>query len=131
MFTLNAKFTLESLKLTSISSKIDKLFLIYPSFYTILSGGIIAAAINLITGLVFTKDILSTGIIFGIFVLLFSSMLFIYISLNLESLRFKAEDPEDLLRMISHRRMRLWPSLIVGFECIIVGIFMIFAKIGG
>ena len=116
--------------MTSISSKIDKLFLIYPSFYTIISGGIIAAAINLITGLVFTRDILSTCMIFGIFVLFISSILFIYISLTLESLRFKAEDPKDLLRVISHRRMPLWGSFIVGFECIIVGICLIFAAIG-
>jgi len=36
-------------------NKIDRLFLLSPSFYTILSGALIGAAINLLTGLIFTK----------------------------------------------------------------------------
>jgi len=44
-------------------NKMDRLFLLSPSFYTILSGALIGASINLLTGLIFTKEALSIYVI--------------------------------------------------------------------
>ena len=109
-------------------NKIDQLFLLSPSFYTILSGALIAAAINLLTGFIFTKEMLSAGVIVSILFLLASSGLFIHISLIIEHLHSKAKDIDYLLDMIRDRRRKLWTSAFVGFACVIISIiFLIFA----
>ena len=86
-------------------NKMDRLFLLSPSFYTILSGALIGASINLLTGLIFTKEALSIYVILVIILLLCSSGLLVYIGLILEDLHNKAGgDADSLLRMVLHRR---------------------------
>ena len=112
--------------------KIDQLFLLSPSFYTILSGALIGAAINLLTGLIFTKRMLSVSMILSILLLFVSSGLFVHISLIIEPLHSKAKDIDYLLGMIRNRdhRRKLWTSAFVGSACVIISIiFLIFAMI--
>lgn len=109
-------------------NRIDQLFLFSPSFYAILSGALIGAAINLLTGLIFAKEILSVNLILSILFLLASSGLFVYISLILEHLRPKAKDVDYLLDMIQDRRKKLWTSAFIGFSCVIISmVCLVFA----
>ena len=115
-------------KINTWFNKIDRMFLLSPSFYTILSGALIGAAINLLTGLIFAKEMLSINVILPILFLLASSGLFVYISLILEHLRPKAKDVDYLLNMIQDHRKKLWISAFVGFACVIISmICLIFA----
>jgi len=112
-------------KINTWFNKIDKLFLLSPSFYTILSGALIGAAINLLTGLIFTKEMLSVGVILSILFLLASSGLFVYISVTIQHLHSKAKDIDYLLGMIRDRRRKLWTSAFVGFACVIISIIFL------
>jgi len=104
-------------------NKIDQLFLLSPSFYTILSGALIGAAINLLTGLIFAKQALSIYLLLAIIFLLGSSALLVYISLILENLRSKAGgDTASLRRMISNRRIKLYSIIFGGFTCLLFGL---------
>lgn len=110
--------------------KIDQLFLLSPSFYTILSGALIGAAINLLVGLIFKKEMLSVSVILSVLFLLASSVLFVYISLIIEHLHSKARDIDYLLDMIRDRRRKLWTLAFVGSACVIISIiFLIFDMI--
>lgn len=110
-------------KINTWLNKIDQLFLLSPSFYTILSGALIGAAINLLTGLIFAKGASSIYLILVIIFLLGSSVLLVYISLILEDLRSKAgEDTASLRRMILHRRIKLYPIVFAGFTCLLFGV---------
>lgn len=107
-------------------NKIDQFFLLSPSFYTIFSGALIGAAINLLTGVILSKETLGDQkiiIFLAILFLLASSVLFVYISLVLEQLRSEARDIRYLLDMIYDQRRKLWTSSFIGFGCVIIGIF--------
>jgi len=107
-------------------NKMDRLFLLSPSFYTILSGALIGASINLLTGLIFTKEALSIYVILVIILLLCSSGLLVYIGLILEDLHNKAgADADSLLRMVLHRRKKLYPIALIGFAFLLVGVCLL------
>ena len=107
-------------------NKIDQLFLLSPSFYTILSGALIGAAINLLTGLIFTKEASSMYMRMVIIFLLCSSGLLAYMGLILEDLRSKAgKDTDSLRRMVLHRRIKLYPIAFIGFTCLLVGVYLL------
>lgn len=94
-------------------NKMDRLFLLSPSFYTILSGALIGASINLLTGLIFTKEACSSGLL-------------VYIGLILEDLHNKAGgDADSLLRMVLHRRKKLYPIAFIGFAFLLVGVCLL------
>lgn len=113
-------------KINTWFNKIDQLFLLSPSFYTIVSGALIGAAINLLTGLIFTKEASSMYIGLVIIFLLGSSGLLAYIGLILEDLRSKAgEDTDSLRRMIINRRKKLYRIVFIGFTCVLVGICLL------
>lgn len=115
-------------KIDTWFNKIDHLFLLSPSFYTIFSGALIGAAINLLTGVIFSKETLVDQkiiIFLAILFLLASSVLFVYISLALEQLRSEARDIRYLLNMIYDQRRKLWMSAFVGFGCVIIGITLL------
>jgi hypothetical protein len=110
-------------KINTWFNKIDPLFLLSPSFYTIVSGALIGAAINLLTGLIFTKKTSSMYIGLVIIFLLGSSGLLAYLGLILEDLRSKAgEDTDSLRRMIINRRKKLYRIV---FTCVLVGVFLL------
>ena len=107
-------------------NKMDRLFLLSPSFYTILSGALIGASINLLTGLIFKKEALSIYVILVIIFLLCSSGLLVYIGLILEDLHNKAGgDADSLLRMVLHRRKKLYPIAFIGFAFLLVGVCLL------
>lgn len=107
-------------------NKIDQLFLPSPSFYAILSGALIGAAINLLTGLIFTKEASSIYIGLVIIFLLTSSGLLAYTGLILEDLRSKAGgDTDSLRRKVFHRRKKLYPITFIGFTCLLVGVCLL------
>jgi hypothetical protein len=115
-------------KIDTWFNKIDQLFLLSPSFYTIFSGALIGAAINLLTAVIFSKEILVDQkiiIFLAILFLLASSVLFVYISLALEQLRSEARDIRYLLDMLFDQRRKLWTSAFVGFACVIIGIIIL------
>lgn len=112
-------------KTNILFNKIDQLFLLSPSFYTIISGALIAASINLLTGLIFTKEMLSVSVILSILFLLASSGIFVYISLIIEHLQSEAKDIDYLLDMIGDRRRKLWTSAFMGFACIIISVILL------
>jgi len=111
----------------TLFNKIDKIFLLSPSFYTIISGALIGAAINFLTSLIFMKKSLigQKALILSIFFLLLSSGLFVYISLILEGLRNKAKDIDFLLGMICNRQKKLWISTFAGLACIIISLIFL------
>lgn len=107
-------------------NRIDRMFLLSPSFYAIFSGALIGAAINLLTGSIFTREMLSIGVILATFFLLVSSGLLVYIGLILEDLRSKAGgDVNSLSRMIRHRRRKLWSSFFLGIMWVIISIILL------
>ena len=58
--------------------------------------------------------------------LLCSSGLLAYIGLILEDLRNKAgEDADSLLRMVLHRRKKLYPIAFTGFTFLLVGVCLL------
>lgn len=113
----------------NISRKADQiLFTISPSFYTTLSGAIIGAMVNLITGILFATGIqinLKLAIL-AILSLLISSGLFIYLSLLVERLHREAKDVDLLLGKIQDQRKNLYISFFVGFISIIVAIIFLY-----
>ncbi|MDD2665427.1 MAG: hypothetical protein PHD13_01405 [Methanocellales archaeon] len=112
-------------------NKMDQLFLLSPSFYIILSGALIGASINLLTGLIFTKEVSSIYVKLVITFLLGSSGLLAYIGLILEDLRSKVgEDTDSLRRMVLHRRIKLYPIAIMGFTFLLVSVCLLINILG-
>ena len=107
-------------------NKIDQLFLLSPSFYTILSGALIGAAIAFLTGLIFTKEASSIYVVLAIIFLLCSSGLLAYTGVILKDLRSEARgDTDTLRRKVLHRRKKVYPIICTGFTCLIVGICLL------
>jgi hypothetical protein len=107
------------------------LFSLPPSFYALLSGALIGAGINLLTGLLFAQNLMidKTFMTLAIFFLLVSSVLFAWISLVLEELRVEAKGGVHLLRMIRDRKV-LYPLAIGGSTSFIISIvFLYFAMV--
>ena len=115
------------IKINTWFNKIDQLFLLSPSFFIILSGALIGAAINLLTGLIFTKEASSIYIIGLVIIFMIgSSGLLAYMGLILEDLRSKAgKDTDSLRRMVLHRRIKLYPIAFIGFTCLLVGVYLL------
>lgn len=110
--------------------KTDQLFLLSPSFYTLLSGALIGAAINLLTSLIFIKEASSIYIWLAIISLLCSSGLMAYISLILEDLRSNAgTDTDTLRRKVSHRRRKLYSILGISVICLIAGGYLLIREL--
>ena len=103
----------------------DRIFLLPPSFWTILAGAWIGAAINILTGLVFSRDKLSIWGILSIIYLLSSSSSFIYIFLNIEDVHLKAKDIHNKLDMIRDRKKKLLPAFRIGVECTAISIILL------
>lgn len=107
-------------------NKLEALFFLSPSFYTILSGALIGAAINLLTGLIFTKEMLSKSVIFAILFLFASAGLLVYIGLILEDLNGKAGgDAISLSRLIHHRQTKLFALFSLAVIGIILGVTLL------
>jgi hypothetical protein len=106
--------------------KMDRLFLLSPTFYAILSGALIGTAVNLLTGLIFTEEVSSIHVILMIVFLLCSSGLLAYIGIVLEGLRGEAKgNTEALKRKILNRRKRIYPVFWTGFAFLIVGVSLV------
>jgi hypothetical protein len=119
-------------KINTWFNKIDQLFLLSPSFYTILSGALIGAAINLLTGLIFEKE-MSIGVILAILLLFISSASFIRISLILEDLRNEAALKEGIIHpkdficsKIQDTRGKLWTLLVLALACVTFSIIILY-----
>lgn len=112
-------------------NRIDQLFLISPSFYSIISGALISAAINLLTSLVISNEMRSVCMKLSILFLLVSSGFFIFISLVLEHLHSEAKDKDYLLDMIENNRKRLYASIFGGFACFFISILFLIIVAGG
>ncbi len=109
----------------NINNKIDGIFLLSPLFFTIISGALIGATINLITGLIYSKEMLSYLVIISILFLFISSLLFVYISIVIEQLHSKAKDKSYLRNMIFHHRTQLWSTTFVSFAFIAISIVLL------
>ncbi len=103
----------------------DRIFLLPPSFWTILAGAWIGAAINILTGLVFSRDKLSIWVILSIIFLLSSSSSFLYIFLNIEDAHLKAKDIHNKLDMIRDRKKKLLSAFRIGVECTAISIILL------
>ena len=103
----------------------DRIFFLPPSFWAILAGAWIGAAINILTGLVFSKDKSSTCVILSIIFLLSSSSSFVYIFLNIEDAHLKAKDIHNKLDMIRDRKKKLLPAFRIGVECTTISIILL------
>jgi uncharacterized membrane protein len=111
--------------MTSIAERIDRAFLISPSFYAVISGAFIGVAANLFTGLISIQEgFIRTSIWLAIFSLLVSSGSFLYICIVLEPLQ-ESFRGKDLRSKIETRRKRLWPSAFVGCASFIMGVILL------
>lgn len=119
--------------------KRTKLFSFPPSFYAIIAGALVGAAINLLTGLVFIQEDADKTIFGRILILavciFVTSVAIIYISYYLEKLNiqvsFEVSDTEKsrsnrLEELIDLHRYRLVSSLAISWISFIVGIFQIY-----
>lgn len=84
----------------------NKLFLLSPSFYIILAGAWIGAAINFFTTIVFERKPFTNQIILVIGSLLVSSAAFVCIGLTLEELRVKAKDSDYMETLLQSRKTK-------------------------
>lgn len=119
--------------------KKTKLFSLTPSFYAIIAGALVGAAINLLTGLVFIQEDADKTILGRILILavciFVTSVAIIYISYYLEKLNiqvsYEVSDTEKsrsnrLDELIDLHRYRLVSSLAISWISFIAGIFQIY-----
>ncbi|GEM_PF-3162919 len=118
--------------------KLDKmeewLFSLPPSFYAIVSGALIGAATNLLTGLVFAPEganVTMRLVKLAIFLIFLSSVCFCVISIILELLHTevigedKATRKYNLHGELHEQRKILWPLFIGGLVSIGIGIIIV------
>lgn len=88
------------------------LFSLSPSVYTILSGALVGAAVNLLTGLIFAREVSSISVKISIILLLFSSVSLAYIGITLEGLHSDTETEKDLSNKIKSRQNKLYFTVL-------------------
>jgi len=103
----------------------DRIFSLPPSFWTILAGAWIGAAMSTLTGLVFSKDKLLIWVILSIVYLLFSSFSFVYIFVILEDVNLNAKGIYNKLDMIRDQKKKLLPAFRIGIECTAISIILL------
>lgn len=110
-------------------------FSLSPSFYAIVSGALIGAAINLLTGLVFEPKKANNELLLSIVLIFLSSICFSFLSIFLEQLhevkrgKDEATAKHDFDKELHAKRHILRRLSIVGFFSIIAVIFIIIIKI--
>jgi hypothetical protein len=111
--------------MTSLTERIDRAFLISPSFYAVISGAFIGVAANLFTALISIQEgFIRTSIWLAIFSLLVSSGSFLCICITLEPLQ-ESFRGKDLRKKIKIGRKRLWSSAFVGCAGVIMSIIFL------
>lgn len=113
----------------------DRLLSLSPNFYSGISGALIGAAFNLLTGLVFEPQKANNIIILSIFLVFLSGICFLFLSIKLQEL-IQARMGEDkataetIFRKKLNKEKKIFRILFIGsFFSIILIIFITFFKI--
>jgi len=101
------------------------LLLISPTFYAIVSGGLIGATVNLLTGLMFSQPLLGlASLIWASLLFVGSAILLIYVSIRLEDIRFVAAN-SDRRQAIIRQNVALLGFVLASVLFCIVGILIL------
>jgi len=123
---------------STLKSLEESLFLLSPSFYAMISGAIIGAAINLLTSLIFVSNVKIdvTLVKFGIVAIFISAICIGKISFILEEIRSRITNVDDentrkyrLIQLTLGERKKLWLSIEGALITIIVGMIFIGSSI--
>lgn len=101
----------------------DRVFLLSPSFFALISGTLLSILIDLFKSLFFIQE-RQIYLVFSIVTLIISFGCFLYISLELEQLREKTalSDLLEKIRVATPLRRKLWLTFLVGVICLVLAL---------